>query len=392
MTTNEIMLRLLKGIILASQENFEVIFWGTKQALGSLYAIATKHDLAHLVAHGLEEYDIPQNEEMEKFQIIKKQAVYRYLRLDHRFMKICITLENAEIPFIPLKGSVLREYYPEPWMRTSCDIDILVKDRDLEHAIEALTTDGWVIQGSKNYHDVLMVAPDGIHLELHFHIKQNFSTLDRELEKVWEYAKVAEGKRFEYRMDNTFFVFHILAHMVYHFLRGGCGVRPLLDLWILKNQMNYDEAALEELCKSTKIDKFYENVNALISVWFENGTHTEETRYMEKVILTGGVYGSFDSRVILDQANAGSRKKHVIRRIFMPYCKLKTKYPILEKHKWLMPLFQIIRWIRVLINGRIKYSIMELKQNNATSNQELQEAEEFLKKTGLYNIEYHSDI
>ncbi|MBO4954226.1 MAG: nucleotidyltransferase family protein, partial [Clostridia bacterium] len=36
------------------------------------------------------------------------------------------------IDFMPLKGAVIRQYYPEPWMRTSCDIDIHVKKDRLE--------------------------------------------------------------------------------------------------------------------------------------------------------------------------------------------------------------------------------------------------------------------
>ena len=31
----------------------------------------------------------------------------------------CAVLEEAKIPYIPLKGTVLRDYYPEAWMRTS---------------------------------------------------------------------------------------------------------------------------------------------------------------------------------------------------------------------------------------------------------------------------------
>ena len=40
--------------------------------------------------------------------------------------KTSFKIKKVQIPFLPLKGSVIRQYYPEPWMRTSCDIDILV--------------------------------------------------------------------------------------------------------------------------------------------------------------------------------------------------------------------------------------------------------------------------
>jgi hypothetical protein len=51
--------------------------------------------------------------------------------MKHEFERICLVLEKAKIPHIPLKGSVLRKLYKEPWLRTSCDIDILVQEETL---------------------------------------------------------------------------------------------------------------------------------------------------------------------------------------------------------------------------------------------------------------------
>ena len=52
------------------------------------------------------------------------------------YENLCSAFEKAQIPFLPLKGSVIRKYYPEAWMRTSCDIDILVHDEDVGRAKE----------------------------------------------------------------------------------------------------------------------------------------------------------------------------------------------------------------------------------------------------------------
>lgn len=63
------------------------------------------------------------------------------MKINHEYNRICDALESVEISFLPLKGSVLRQYYPEPWMRTSCDIDILVHENDLEKTTEYLVRD-----------------------------------------------------------------------------------------------------------------------------------------------------------------------------------------------------------------------------------------------------------
>ena len=65
-------------------------------------------------------------------------AVYRYERINYELNCLTEALNQAEMPFIPLKGSILRQYYPEPWMRTSCDIDILVREEDIDAATQAI--------------------------------------------------------------------------------------------------------------------------------------------------------------------------------------------------------------------------------------------------------------
>ena len=52
-------------------------------------------------------------------------AVFRYEQ-QYEFQRICAVLEQAEVSYIPLKGLLLRNCYPEGWMRTSGDLDLLV--------------------------------------------------------------------------------------------------------------------------------------------------------------------------------------------------------------------------------------------------------------------------
>ena len=77
-----------------------------------------------MVAEGLNKNGLLAKENQEVGNEIIK-AIYRHAQLSYEYVAVCDALETAQIPFIPLKGSVLRKWYPEPWMRTSCDIDIL---------------------------------------------------------------------------------------------------------------------------------------------------------------------------------------------------------------------------------------------------------------------------
>ena len=70
-------------------------------------------------------------------------SVYRNEQIKYAFAQICDTFELSSIPYIPLKGSVIRPYYPKESMRTSCDIDILVKEENHEAAIDVLVQRGF---------------------------------------------------------------------------------------------------------------------------------------------------------------------------------------------------------------------------------------------------------
>ena len=85
-----------------------------------LYKLSKAHDLAHLVGDALIKNDLIGNDEIKaKYQKQVMIAIYRYEKINYELNHLRSALNEAQIPFIPLKGSVLRQYYPEPWMRTS---------------------------------------------------------------------------------------------------------------------------------------------------------------------------------------------------------------------------------------------------------------------------------
>ena len=92
----------------------------TDDYLVRLYKLSKAHDLAHLVGDTLIKNDLIVNDEIkEKYQKQVMIAIYRYEKINYELNRLRSALNEAQIPFIPLKGSVLRQYYPEPWMRTS---------------------------------------------------------------------------------------------------------------------------------------------------------------------------------------------------------------------------------------------------------------------------------
>ena len=104
---------------------------------------------------------------------------------------------------------------------------------------------------------------------------------------------------------------------------------------------------------------------------------------MQNFLLHGGVYGSTDNRVAIQQKKRGGRFGYLISRMFVPYSQLKRYYPILEKYRWLMPVMQVRRWFMLLDPSVAKMATKELSVNKTIDRNYVKEMADFQKKIGL---------
>ncbi len=381
--TPQILFALLRSAIRGDKIEDEVKALYSEALLPELAEVSVKHDLAHLLALGLKKNSLLSDESSAEKEIFK--ALWRYEQLDHELGKLCAALESAGIPYIPLKGSVIRRYYPEAWMRTSCDVDILVHEEDTEKAASVMVERcGYTLAG-KGSHDVSLYSPNKQHVELHYTlIEERVSKASADvLNAVWETASVCEGYRFRYEMPDDMFNFYHIAHMAKHFEIGGCGIRPFIDLWILDNIEEAEEEKRRELLDKGSLLKFADAVRKLSRIWFENEEYDPVSKQMEDYILRGGVYGSNENRVAVQQQKQGGRMNYALSKIFLPYEVIKFHYPILQKHRWLMPFMQVRRWGKLIFCGHTKRSLRELEYNSGISSDEAAAMQMFLNDIGL---------
>lgn len=385
MTVADIMLSAIRTQVCGAErtEYGEI----SEDAMRSLYTISKSHDMAHLVASELGAVGmLKKGDEMSaKFSKQQLLAIYRYERINYELEAVRATLEQLGVPFIALKGSAIRKYYPEPWMRTSCDIDILVHEYDLERCTERLGTALGYRSERKGPHDVSLYSPGGVHIELHYDLVEDgrANNSARVLRKAWNYVSpIKLGAHENVFSDEMYYLYHI-AHMAKHFENGGCGVRPLLDLWILEHKVEHDSEKRDSMLESCGLLTFAKAVRALSEVWFGGKAHDELTRQTEAYILHGGVYGCTDNRVVLQQNKKGSKLKYAISRIFLPYDALKYQYPVLQKRRWLMPFMQVRRWCKLVFCGGLRRSLRELNINSKTSKEQMDSTKAFLEEIGL---------
>lgn len=382
--TIQMLFALLRSAICGTQLTEEERNNYSSEQLQDLLNISAKHDVVHLLVFGLKQNELipEENADIEKY-ILK--AVYRYERIRYEYKNLCEALEKAQIPFLPLKGSVIRRYYPEAWMRTSCDIDILVHREDLEKAISYLLHNEKYIEKERATHDVSLFTPTGIHVEIHFDLVEEGRANDAidVLRSVWDNVALRENSEYWYEMSDAFFYFYHVAHMAKHFENGGCGIRPFIDLWLLDHMKDMDLSARDVLLSQGRLLKFSNASRMLSEVWFGDKEPDELSLQMQDFLLHGGVYGSTDNRVALQQKEKGGRLGYVLSRMFIPYANLKRYYPVLKKHRWLMPVMQIRRWFMLLNPHLAKMAKRELAINGNLAKSKSNEMNAFLEYIGL---------
>ncbi len=355
-----------------------------RQGWEGLFKLSKKHDLAHLIGAALKTVDLQMDEDLQQaFDRAINTAVLRYVKINYDIETMIRALEHAKIRFLPLKGSVIRKYYKEPWLRTSCDIDFLVAEADLERAKEIFVNElHYTYESAWNY-EVSFVTPSKTHIELHHVLSDDDNAINAVLAEVWERSAPREGYSFYYEMSDEMYYFYHIAHMVKHFVNGGCGIRPFLDIWVLNHGAPLDREKREALLQRAGLLQFAKAAEQLADVWVDGAPHTALTEALEQFILTGGTYGTVENRVAVQQVMTGGKTSYILSRIFLPYDQLKLTFPALEKRKWLYPFYQVKRWFRLFGKGKAKRSMNEVKTTSSVTTDEHRKTTDLLKELGI---------
>ncbi len=357
----------------------------TDESLKEIVKLASKHDIEHLIALGVLKSELTGSELKPQLQQLVFQAVNRYEKINYEINRVCEALENAKIQFLPLKGSVIRKYYPEPWMRTSCDIDILVHEKDLKYAVTYLVASLGYTEHEQNSHDVSLYSSSGIHLELHYDlVEEGWANSSSDvLQDVWNYVLPKKDYKYWTEMPNDTFYFYHIAHMAKHLQQGGCGIRTFIDLWILNNVFLDNKESREKMLEAGGLLKFYKTASRLASAWLDNNTLDPLCRKLQNYILSGGVYGTNENLILVQQQKKGGKFRYALSKIIIPYDTIKFHYPILQKHRWLTPIMQVRRWFKLIFCGHAKRSMRELSYNSKVTKSQAEEMKTFLDEIGL---------
>lgn len=338
----------------------------SQHLLEKAFALAKMHSVSHIFANAVLKNNLKISDDFAAKLNDSIRANYiQCVMQEYALGKIKKLLTEEKIRFIPLKGSVIKYYYPDKWMRNSCDIDILIEESNLDRAIKALTEKLNFSVASRASHDISLYFKS-VHLELHFQLVENglVNKASDVLSKVWDSSYPKDNSKYEYTMTDELFYFYHIAHMAMHFKGAGCGIRNFMDIWILNHRVDFDSKKRRNLLKEGDLYKFALETEKLSEVWFSCKDYSDLLYSMENFILNSGSYGSRKNRVAITREKNSNSVSYWFFRIFLPYSSMKYVYPILQKYPLLLPIMWVKRWWRILFSNNGQKNIKtELCEN-----------------------------
>ena len=378
---NNEQLALLELVKISQFGFFEELNWENVD-MDALYNEASLQSVLGIVSP-----EIPS----EKCDAKWKEAMFRckasYIRYCHFEDDLKTLFDDADIPFIVLKGNSAAISYTIPSHRTMGDIDFIVPQNCFDRAREHLISSGYV-EGHENSRHIAFTK-DGMSYELH----RRYSHEDINLENYiidglkTPVRAVIDGHEFPMlpKLANGLI---LLDHMRNH-LKRSLGLRQVID-WMMYVYRNLDDdfwnsefkAVVEEkkmytlAITATRMCQIYLGLPETIT-WCKTADEEVCEQLMENLLDSGNFGHKHGKGYSVEFATTNIKRKGLFR--WLQHAG-EHNWKSYHKHHWLKPfcwLYQFFRYFKQVIKtGR---SGKQLKADFDRSN----ERYELLKKLNI---------
>ncbi|MBQ4432163.1 MAG: nucleotidyltransferase family protein [Synergistaceae bacterium] len=322
--------------------------------MAGLYAFTQAHMIPAIVGYALESAGIKH----ELFTQARAKALRKAVIFESDLRKISVSLEEAGIWHMPLKGSVMKGYYPAFGLREMSDIDIAFDSSRADDVRKIMTGLGfWTEDFCNHTHDVYHREPVS-NVEMHRGLMETWlnPAMGDYYYDVRDKMILDDGKKYTYHFGPEDFYLYITAHTYKHYSEGGTGLRSLLDCYVYMKKFadSLDWEYISREAGKMNITEFERDFRNLAVTIFGDGESGNVSREMLGYITASGAYGHIDNEMehITAGAFGGSRLRYLLARIFPPFSKLKYMNPHVYTHKYLYPVFVLRRLWRAATVSR----------------------------------------
>lgn len=351
--------------------------------LSALFQLAKMHSLSSIVAMSLESANILTDSKIAHiWKEEKNKAIRKNMLLDAERDQIFYEMEKAGIWYMPLKGAVLKDYYPQYGMRQMADNDILYDDARQEDVMNIFLQRDYIVKSvGKGVHDVYMKEPV---YNFEMHTSLFAESFNEQWAKYYKSIKqklcLDQGKQYGYHFTDEDFYIYITAHAYKHYSHSGTGLRTLVDTYVFhhKKKDSLNKEYIKNELEKLGLVKFEKENRRLAEKLFYSANVfsiqrlTAQEQQQLFYYCYSGTYGNTQTRVENNLKSLQTDKKAISFITKFKYCCIrlfpgrkwcKTSYPFFYHHPYLLPVFWVYRVIRaLLLRGKnIGYEIKVLK-------------------------------
>lgn len=332
--------------------------------------LAKKHQVYNIIYPVISIANDISQDEKNAWRNYNLSEITRMIAINNERQQIFEKLKNNKIRFMPLKGLIIKSYYPKESMRQMSDNDILFDITNRDGVAEIMKSRGYKIVATGENSDDYFKAP---YCTFEFHRNLFFEEHDfcPKFDNLWERAVKDADNEYMYHMGIDDVYIYSVCHMYKHFSTAGCGVRFLADNYLFlkkesdKLNWNYINSSLE---KFGILDYEQKSRKLAFDIFEEKEIDNKELSLLETYI-NNGIYGDGTVKLtkqikhLAEENNIkDAKKKYLISRLFPSKKKMIADYRILEKKPYLLPALYIYRLIKGLFN--FKRTVNEVKTVN----------------------------
>lgn len=314
-----------------------------------VFALARNHSLAGAVWAVLEErgVDVGDPELALMWSAERERDFAKNLVQTREFRAVTSALTEAKIPFLPMKGFLIKALWKSPEYRTMSDMDIYVGQDGIGRAGEVLTSLGYSLDHDGIVHDSY-IKPPFVNVELHRELEHGSTA------SFHEWMPKQDNPYWYVMSDEEMLVFNV-SHMYKHHRGGGSGIRSYADLYLYlgAKSATLDGEYLKKRLIEEGVYDFYLQSVALAEFWFGDREIDDNIRSTEYFVVTGGTYGNVENRVE-HALRSESRTRYFFRRAFPSLEVMRSMYKWLKPMPFLLPVAWLVRLVGALFNGRMR--------------------------------------
>ena len=287
------------------------------------------------------------------------KAMRKIVLLDAERAHIFKFFEERGIWYMPLKGVILKDYYPKYWMREMSDNDILIDENYRREVARFMKSRGYDCTTGKGNDDEFLKAPV-YNFEIHGALFNDVEHYDwcKYYENLKDRLIKDENNAYGFHFTDEDMYIYTSLHEYKHYKKGGIGLKTLADRYVFlaKKAETLDWEYINRQLSKLSIKDYDDMMRNLSDAVFTGKSLSARCAFSLEYMFKAGAYGSIENLTKSRLQSSKSKSKYILNRLFPPLDWYKLYQPFYYKNRYLIPFYVVYRVARTVLFRRKRLS------------------------------------